>query len=499
MLRRTVLLSVFITASLIFYISCNKSSDSGSGGGISSLFKAAFPEEAAVSSPTAQTTATTSSFGLQSEELRTLAEATDTADKKKAALTAILDGATSDACAININLYNSANANCYGPNLDYANHPDGSGGTQLPGGDLGLLDAAETSGEACAAAELNARMKGVASQVDAAFFAVASLMCTARNANLSLPANAGESLDVTPSLSGKVTINGQAATVTAATLARDTDSNGKPVYVSTIRATFGSKSAFIRLKHIPAGLQDESTFTGKVSISLSDTVRESGFDGNCSGSSGGQVDAASILYEKTLAGNLKYSLKSGNFCGSAADPFVSATNYSVNLPKTYAANNGGWGNNANILLADFVPSTGVGTYQYAWQAGRNDSHTRVLNVKISDATNAVAYFGFGPAASTTSPGPISTMICNWAGPGNNHSGQAKVQKQVMTRGATFFTATTSNITYDPVNACESSSGTFTYNKVGQSAVNASSTTSNLVNLTDWSSTITNVTAPTDVD
>lgn len=486
---------------LVYSVSCNKSSSNNdTANNLSSLFKAAFPEEAAVSSPTSQKSVSASMVStILPGDIQAYGDATDTAEKKKEALTQILDATTADQCSVSINLYNSGNASCYGPQLDYSNHPTASPASgQLPGGDLGLWDATETSGEACAAAELNSRMKGISSQVDTAFFTVASMMCAAKVAGLSAPANAGESLDVTSAISGKVKINGQAATVSSATLVRESDSGTKPVYVSTIVATVGTKTVSIRLKHIPAGVLDETTFTGKVSIKLADSTRESGFDGNCSGSSAGQVDAVSIVYEKATSGNIKFALKSANFCGSSASPYVSASNYSVDLTKTYNANNGGWGNNGNVFLADFAPSTGIGTYQYAWQAGRNDSNTRVLNVNITSASNAVAYFGFGPAISSTSGvGAIGGMICYWAGGSHNYT--LKVQKQTMTRSSTMFTPSSSYITYDPVDGCESSSGSFTYNKPSQTAVNASSTTSNLVNFSDISTNITNVTAPSDME
>lgn len=498
------LLIFLAVLSLASYVSCNKSSSDGGGTPtVSSLFKAAFPEEAAVSSPTAQKSASVSMVSeILPGDIQAYGDATDTADKKKEALTTILDATSAEQCSVNINLYGSGNANCYGPNLDYQNHPEGGGGNgQLPGGDLGLWDASETSGEACAAAELNSRMKGIASQVDTAFFSVASMMCAAKNASLNAPENAGESLDVTSAIAGKVKINNQTATVSSATLAREADSNGKPVYVSTIVASFGTKSVSIRLKHIPAGKLDEATFNGKLSIKLSDSVRESGFDGNCSGSSSGQVDAVSIIYEKNASGNMKYALASANFCGSAADPYKSATNYSVDLSKTYNSNNGGWGNNGNVFLADFNPNTGIGTYQYAWQAGRNDSNTRVMNMNISTTSTAVAYFGFGPAITSASGvGTIDRMICNWAGPGSNHTGVSKVQKQVMTRSSTMFTASSSAITYDPVTSCDSASGSFTFKKASDSTyTSASSTTANLVNLSEVSTNITNVSAPSDVD
>lgn len=505
MFQRRILAILILALGMIYQASCSKSSDGGSAAGeVISLYKAAFPEEAAISSPTAQKSASASTLIKTESDFNTLADAGDTADKKKEALTTLLDGATSEACSVNINLYSSGNANCYGPNLQLSGtHPDTSlapNPSSLPGGDLGLWDAAESSGEACSAAELNSRMKGVASQIDTAFFTVASMLCAAKTAGLSAPASAGDSITVTTALNGKVKINNVLATVNSATLARGSDTNGKPVYLSTINATVGTKTVFIRLKHVPAGVQDETTFTGKVSVSIADSNQDSGFAGNCSGSSSGQVDGSSIIYEKTASGNMKYILKSGNFCGSSANPFVSSTNYSVDLTKTYSSNNGGWGNNANILLADFTPSSGVGTYQYAWQAGKGDSHTRVLNVKITDASNAVAYFGFGPnTISSAAPGSISGMICNWAGPGGNHNGVTKVQKQVLTRSSTYFTASSSSIVYDPVNSCESSTGSFSYNKTGQSADVDNSTTSNLVNLTDWSSTITNVSAPAEID
>lgn len=503
MIRRTLLSAILVTLTLSLYVSCNKSSSDGDSGGgnVSSLFKSAFPEEAAVSSPTAQKSAGQSSLQSLEDGVRIMADATDTADKKKEALDTVIDGTTSDSCKVNINLYTSGNANCYGPTLKMANHPDGTVTGDLPPGDLGIWTATEGT-EACAAAQLNSRMKGVSSMMDAAFFSVASMMCAAKNAGQTLP-EVGSSVDVSSSMSGKVTINSNSTTITTATLARESDTNGKPVYVSTIQGSYTesshSKTFTIRMKHVPAGVQDETTFTGKVSIKLTDNQLDSGFAGNCSGSSGGGVDAASIIYEKTSSSNMKYYLKTANYCGSNGNPFVSSSNYSVDLTRTYSSNNGGWGNNANVLLADFDPSTGIGSYQYAWQAGRNDSHARVLNVKISSASSATAYFGFGPALSgTTGLGSIDRMICNWAGPGNNHTGVSKVQKQTLTRSSTTFTPSASYITYDPSNSCDGG-GSFTYGISANNEVNASSTTSNLVNLTDLTSTITNVTAPSDVD
>jgi hypothetical protein len=243
---------------------------------------------------------------------------------------------------------NAGRANCYGPTINFTNHPGGTNPTSLPGGDLGIWSATETaSGEACAAAQLNQQMRGVASQVDSGLFAMAGLICIADVSGQSLPA-VGSSLDLTSSLSGLVTINGTAITLTAATLAREADTTeGYPVYVSTIQGS----DYFFRLKHI-ATIADNTTFKGKLSISTPNN------------------DKTSISYVKASNTSVVYELKSVNGSSSA---WVSSTDFTAKVAS-------GWQNNANYLLANYDPSTGDGNYLYAWQAGSGDSHARVFNV-----------------------------------------------------------------------------------------------------------------------
>jgi hypothetical protein len=85
----------------------------------------------------------------------------------------------------------------------------------------------------------------------------------------------------------------------------------------------------------------------------------------------------------------------------------------------------GWANNFSIFRADFNPVNNAGTYAYSWQAGAGDSHSRVLNVGIAgpDALQGDAWFGFGQSllSGAELAGTINGFICNWAGPGADHS------------------------------------------------------------------------------
>jgi len=452
---------------------------------------AAFPSGLAVSSPTAQ--ASTSLLSIPNDVSVLAVDSTDPASEKKTTLDALINGTT---CSVAITLQSATNANCYGPSVTYVNHPNSS--ANAPGGDLGIWTASQNS-EACAAAQLNSRMNGVASLVDMGMFATAGLICKANSAGQSLPA-IGQSLDLTASMAGLITVNTTAITLTAATLSREANnSDGNPVYISTISGTAGTKTYSIRMKHTP-NTTDNSTYQGKLSVSVGDN--DGTKPGNCNGIGGaatGQTDATSISYSKSATA-VVYELKSANFCGNNVDPYVSASNKSVDLTaKVSGGNVDGWGNNGNYLLASYDPTTFVGTFKYAWQAGMNDAKTRAFNAQIT-ATGGVAYFGFGAAIESASGvGDITGIHCNWLNGLAAGTLTTKAQKQIMTLTAGKFAATSSFITYDPVDSCESTDATFTITPTGGSATAANTTTMDLINITDISSNISTITAPTNVD
>lgn len=490
--------AVFAFVSMSVVLSTINCSSSG-GGGASSILSSYFPSSVAVAS---FTESQSSSFmGLRDLNIFS-PDSTDTMAEKKAKLEELVT--SSSSCSVNIQITSSGNANCYGPSLDYSGHPDGApaSGT-FPGGDLGIINPS-TGGEACTAAQMNSRIRGVASNVDSGMFAMASLFCAAAKSGAALPVENG-TLDLTTEMAGNVSINGSPATVNSASLSRAADAtDGRPVFVSTYNATIGTTTYDIRLKHAP-NESDLTQFRGKLSIKMS--FNDSTKPGNCGPSTAtGYTNAYSIAYEQTATTSVTYELQSAQFCGYDADPWVSSSVQTVDFSKKYSGGTPrGWGNDGNYILANGNPTASTGTMLYAWQAGMNDGNTRVFDVTIANtgSTIGTSFFGFGPDIQVgTNRGIAEKMICNWAGPGNSHTGISEVQKQVMTLTSGVFVETTSNIIYDPNNACESASGTFVLSGTVDGAAfsrDASTTTKDLVPASEVLSTITVPSIPADVD
>lgn len=451
----------------------------------------AFPLGLSIASPTASSS--TSSQALAEGKLAVTS--TSTAAEKNTAVEAVLGGSS---CAVSLNLLSADKADCYGPQVTYANHP--SGHLNAPSGDLGIWDASVASGEACSADQLNKRLQGVSSMVDTGIFATAGLICAAKAAGSDLPA-VGATLTLTTNMSGLVTVNGTALTISTATLARTTDdSDGNAVYVTTIVGTAGTNTYTIRVKHIPTST-DNSTYKGKLSIAIGDSTNFTQGNNctNITGAAAGTTTGTSILYSKSATA-VVYQLKNAQFCGNNVDPYVSSTDKTVDLTaKASNTNVDGWANNANYLLASYHPTTFVGTFKLAWQAGQNDGKTRTFNA-VTTTNGGTAYFGFGAdIAATTGVGDITGIHCNWLSGLASGVSTAKAQKQTMTVSSGKFVASTSNITFDPVDSCESSSSTFTVTPSGGTARAANTTTMDLVDVTEISSNISTVTAPTNVD
>ncbi len=495
-LAGTVLIRIAIVSiSTLFGVACSKSSTTPATSTATDL-GTTFPLGLAISSPTSQSAASlaVNAAGIGKFEV----DSDLPAEEKAEELETLLSGST---CSITVTLGSATNTACYGPSVTYANHPNGY--PNAPSGDLGIWDHSSSDGEACAASQLNSRMSGVTTFVDAGMFAMAGLICKAQTLGLALP-DAGESLDLTSSMAGLVTINATALSVTTATLARSaTDSGSNPVYVTTLEGTAGTKTYSIRLKHIPTDA-DNVTYSGKLSVSIAtDSGTKSGNCNSITGSTTGSTDATSILYSKSSATAAVYELRNASFCGDDADPFVSATNRSVDVTAkaVSTSNPDGWGDNGNYLLASYNPEDDTGTYLYAWQAGANDGKTRVFNASIT-STGGKAFFGFGPDLTlNTNLGSIAGMHCNWLNGLSSSPSVTKAQKQTMTLTSGTFTTTASDskITFDPVDSCESSSGTFTVTPTGGTARSGSSTTLDLVDVSTIATDISSITAPTDID
>lgn len=391
-----------------------------------------------------------------------------------------------------------SNAGCYGPQLLYANHEDGSGTESglLPGGDLGLwLPTDAASGQPCVVAQLNERTAGVkhATRQGLLLMAVMRATIAGSGGTLAMPA-AGFSTDLStpfstvlaavPALTG--------LTVHAATVSLDPF--GKTytyrLAVSRNAGTSAGRSSEIVLQHRP----------GATAAAYSGVLRVAGFDLASDATFGCSDRMTSGRYQRARVTTVRYSrhgdqidfgARSGQYCGAPAD--LADTDYArqvvsltttgeldpaVQLPAgapgsaVVAGSSTGWRGNFDRFGGRYERTTGAGQFLYAWQAGTGDRHARALAVSstydsTADSRTVQGYFAFTDALATTD-GSLLGMVCNWAGPGAVHTPAAHFQSQTATLAglASTFVATASHLGYAPTNACASTTTVFDANADG---------------------------------
>jgi hypothetical protein len=165
---------------------------------------------------------------------------------------------------------------------------------------------------------------------------------------------------------------------------------------------------------------------------------------------GNETDAGSLYYKKV---DSEFELNTRRSTRAVSVEFgfdsdISST-YKVLIPSTDQG--------FAIFASKFDFNTTVGNYVYAWTAGGNDDKSRILNVKIQEdlgKRTARGYYGYGDRINATN-GSISGMICNWAGPNNNHDPKDFYEEQLLEYNSTSeqYFVTSSNILYTITNSC----------------------------------------------
>jgi hypothetical protein len=364
----------------------------------------------------------------------------------------------------------------------------------LPGGDLGIWEATETgTGEACASTKMNALVGDVAERVNTSLKLLAAVVCVAKVEGRAQP-DKGASLDLTSSVSAAYT----GATVTAAKIERESSDTtaGNAIYKLTFAGTISSTPVSITLRHAPSSTGED--FSGRLNGTVAIT-----------GGGASSQEGFSVVYSQS-GSSVSYVLKSGQTpTSSTTSLFDSSGNY---LFSAFTSITGA--GNGKYLIASVNKTSGLGTVKFAWQAGQNDSKTRVFHANTTAGTSAdsgFAYFGFGPKIDSVNVGNIGGMCCNWAGPGGVCMGSSydladKAQSQVMSRNSSgLFVPSSSSITYAPTNSCNHSTATtFKYAPPGTgtgkwgadgSSISAAAVTNNLTSLTA-AGTMPTVTEPT---
>lgn len=412
-----------------------------------------------------------------------------------------------------------SNATCFGPQLLYANHDDhvaGPGASgQLPSGDLGLWKATADDGTTpCVADQLSRRVRGVRRQTFQGLLLMASMRhAVASDSTLAMPA-AGATTTVTTVMNTLMSALSPAITVETATIALDgTDST---YTYRLVLNNGGSGSGYRRgeviLRHTPgsstgvyAGVMQVSgfTFTSDSAMGCSDLVSSGLY----------QAAAVSTLSYSRDENDIAFSSRFARYCGHPTDD--TGSNYGAQVasftsageldPSVKLAGGGGsargstlgWNGGFARFAGAFDRDTLDGSYQYAWQAGVNDGHSRTL-LATSSYNSAAAlrtvtgYFGYAADIATTD-GSLLGMICNWAGPGNNHTPGNRFQMQTATLAdsASAFSLGSSKITYAPTVSCNSGSA-MTYDVDGDNTIaggEGASVTNDLDTLTGSRTTV----------
>jgi hypothetical protein len=374
------------------------------------------------------------------------------------------------------------NASCYGPNMLYASHDDGADfvPAQLPGGDLGLWLATEGStSQPCVAAQINARVSGIKGRTRQGLL----MMAVMRRAATTLPA-AGATEDIQTAMQAVFAAVPALAAVTvdAATVALATDGT---VYTYRLVISTGSGAAAVSgevlLKHTPGA--SRTAYSGILQVAgfhLSNDAAFSCTDETDTATGRFKVAQVSTLRYSRDADAIEFGSRDGKYCGhaSAADA-TSPGNFAAQVASftgdgqidpavklggsgTLRAGAKGWRAGFTRFAGAYNKTTVAGDFLFAWQAGPNDSHARAMaaHADFNSATEVRTldgYFAFSADVGTTD-GALLGMVCNWAGPGNNHVPAAKFQSQTatLTASATEYALGSSRITYAPTRSCSAS-------------------------------------------
>jgi hypothetical protein len=373
-------------------------------------------------------------------------------------------------------------ANCYGPQVAYLNHNDGTDASPdalLQGGDVGMwLDrnGDQTTGTPCAAAQLNALMDPIKSRANASLMLGARMVALAV-AGSGLPA-ANTSSAVTASFQTFIDSIVPTGTTANVTLAGITN-NGSNSFTYQWRVSF-TQGANVRWLVVNLTHQKTTTgFTGLLQYAASDLRANTQTTASCAASKRLAV-AGTLRYTKTSATALEFSSREAPYCVTGASDLLTDfgtwvaldTNKELDPTKTTNSDSKGWhqdGGGFKRFAASFSPSTAAGDYLFAWQAGIGDPNSRMFAVNTtynstSEARDLKAFFGFAPnMATTTNPGRLGELICNWAGPGHNKNpGHNRFQSQSLSLAATATdwtfpsgASTDSKIRFAPTNSCNS--------------------------------------------
>ncbi|MBV1882036.1 MAG: hypothetical protein KUG82_10400 [Pseudomonadales bacterium] len=462
-------------------------STSGAGGGTNddsgttdssttTTVVSAFPSRIIVASPTSISSTAPSSSSVVIRAASTEGYVTDYA-VGAVTVSDLIDGLTDPDDEVDFDLLfdAGADAECYGPYLPFQHHPDVSSSSsddvrdgELPSGDLGLWTVTEgTTDEACAAAELNARMENIKDKNSVALLSLASLISAYESDGSDWPDEvaAGSSLDLLTEMNAIGMLN---TVFTVATMALNNEGTQWSYHLDlTYTWNFVEHDIVINLEHVPGST--EGVYEGLLTFLVNDTFE----GGNCGEGINPVTVNGSLHYNQSSDSHIVLQYRETQFCEHDINGFQTPVNsddlsgniLSVSSTETFDET---WKNNFTLFTAEFDPATLAGSYSFAWQAGYDDSHSRILNLgldeELASTISGEAYFGFGSRLQEEAfDGGVKGFICNWAGPGSDGVLNDYAQRQHLTLDSelglfipTNYTDSnndSSNIIFAPTNLC----------------------------------------------
>ncbi len=239
---------------------------------------------------------------------------------------------------------------------------------------IGTKNGKNAAGEACLVAFGRERIDAVVSRVDRATASVQAMFCQVKKAGLAsaLPA-VGEELNLASAL--QTGFSGKMRNITAATIKRLDDLDGRPLYKSTIAFGYANGATQeVNLVHSPKSETDNTDFNGTLWVKRS-------------GSAGNYDDLMSIVYSRATQTDgtplVKYALKNIVVNKTISDQFFTTAgdldlNASTNTNGDYLKADGTVYSSANDAAAGIFyiafevnPLTNVGKMSYWRNPGGN--------------------------------------------------------------------------------------------------------------------------------
>jgi len=387
-------------------------------------------------------------------------------------------------------------ASCFGPNLNYENHPQGSGPNSgsIPNDELGIWQEIDTvTGFACAAEELNSQL-GPERKRNLTMYTIMAAMVNVINTNgLDLP-EAGSSIEIMHEMNSSISAFSDTNLHFNSAVLTHTD-EGNWVYQLNYDIAYNWPSGvfthnFITtLEHTPGTENPSEQYEGSFSYQMTAAAGNTNLPGTTCPNSLERTLNGSTKYVRESASQIRLQHRVATFCGANIDGHINsdnADNGMVDDDLPYDGSNSGWSQNFGIFVADFDPSSLAGKYSYVWQDSPDETYSHVFNFGVFENNNKLegeAYYGYGDPINTTD-GRIKNFVCNRSAPNGglsltDRTYLDRVQRQHMTldSSAALFLPTSSdasNILYAPTNDCDydgsAPNGEFIYDTNGDGSL-----------------------------